>query len=536
MKDGAPRAPLWGGVRSTVSTSVVIAGSYVVCALLGLRLAIVADQVTPLYPATGIALAALLLLGWRGLPGIALGAAVVSVSLGRPGPTSVAIIVGQVLAPTITVAMLRAVRFRRDFSRARDVIAFVVVVAGGMLTSASIGVLALRGAGAISPASTLEAWSTWWAGESIGAIAFVPLILLAIARARERHGLSRTQVAELAGVTTLAVGSILLLSDGQFPTRFTILPLLVWAAWRVEQVGASFIASATITTAAYVATLPASAAQGSIATRMFVLQGLAAAATITAIALAAVIADRRIAHAHLKASGAELEERVRARTGELLRALTELERSEARLSEAQRVARIGSWEWDVIEDVATWTDEVYRIYGVPRGTPVTRESYLACVHPDDREMVEAVARRAITDQLPFACDHRVVRPDGRTVWVHSRGRVITNAGGDAVRMLGTTQDIDDRRRIEAASRHLAGNRLRRRQALELNDEVIQGLSVAAYAFHAGKVERAREAVEATLRAARTMVGELLGEVESDLPIQPGDLQREHPASVFRRVG
>jgi PAS domain S-box-containing protein len=133
----------------------------------------------------------------------------------------------------------------------------------------------------------------------------------------------------------------------------------------------------------------------------------------------------------------------------------ELARSEQRLAEAQRVAHVGSWEWDVRKDRVTWSDELYRIYGVDPATHVpTYESFLASVHDEDRAHTSAVLAKAMENVTPFVYDHRILRPDGDVRMLHTRGEVLPDPDGRAARLVGSCWDITDRweamRRAEAA--------------------------------------------------------------------------------------
>ncbi|GAA5019505.1 hypothetical protein GCM10023258_07180 [Terrabacter aeriphilus] len=112
------------------------------------------------------------------------------------------------------------------------------------------------------------------------------------------------------------------------------------------------------------------------------------------------------------------------------------------LAEAQSMAKIGSWEWDVGEDRVWWSDELYRIYGLEPGwlTP-TYDGFLAHIHPDDRALVSEAVGAAVAGKDSFEFDARIVRGSGEIVWIRGRGRVTHDADGQAVRMGGTTQDI-----------------------------------------------------------------------------------------------
>jgi len=125
------------------------------------------------------------------------------------------------------------------------------------------------------------------------------------------------------------------------------------------------------------------------------------------------------------------------------RAEADLEESRERLVEAQRIARIGSWENDLLTNDSLWSDELFHILGYELGevTP-TFETFFARVHPDDRE---AVARAMDSVELRgrFEVEHRVVHPDGSVLYVSELGEVVRDANGKAVRLFGTTQDITE---------------------------------------------------------------------------------------------
>lgn len=130
-----------------------------------------------------------------------------------------------------------------------------------------------------------------------------------------------------------------------------------------------------------------------------------------------------------------------------------LRKRESQLAEAQEVAHVGSWEWDMATNIVTWTDELYRLFCVAQGgRPITYDYYLSRVYPEDREMVNARVHRSLDTLEPYACDHRIATPDGTIRWVHSIGRVVTGHEHRPIRMVGTVQDITDRKRAEQARR------------------------------------------------------------------------------------
>lgn len=134
----------------------------------------------------------------------------------------------------------------------------------------------------------------------------------------------------------------------------------------------------------------------------------------------------------------------------------ELERYRDFLEEAQRSASIGSWEWDIDTNKVSWSDEMYRVYGLePRAMDITLEGYRRFVHADDRDMIAAVLARAIETKQPFSYVHRIIRPDGSLRWVRGRGKPVVDANGRVVRMVGSGQDITDSHRNAEAQRLLA---------------------------------------------------------------------------------
>jgi PAS domain S-box-containing protein len=130
-----------------------------------------------------------------------------------------------------------------------------------------------------------------------------------------------------------------------------------------------------------------------------------------------------------------------------------LAESERRLAEAQRVAHVGSWQWEVGSNTVSWSDELFRIYGLNKQQfDGSYEGFLSRVHPDDLEHTRAVVSQALQAVTPFIYDHRVVRPDGRTRMLHTRGEVVAGPDGQPLRLVGSCWDVTDRweasRRLE----------------------------------------------------------------------------------------
>lgn len=154
------------------------------------------------------------------------------------------------------------------------------------------------------------------------------------------------------------------------------------------------------------------------------------------------ITERKRIEAELRSQNSRIEAEVARRTAELAA-------SEARLAEAQKVARMGSWEWEVGSDSVVWSDQQYRLFGFePRACEPTYETVIERVHPDDRERHTAIVRKALSDHQPYAFDHRVVHPDGTVLTLYSLGRAVVDEKGQLQRLMGTSQDVTAQRRLE----------------------------------------------------------------------------------------
>ena len=136
--------------------------------------------------------------------------------------------------------------------------------------------------------------------------------------------------------------------------------------------------------------------------------------------------------------------------------LAELRRSQARLAAAQRIARLGHWEWDRRSDRLVSSQKVGEIFGMTPGCrEETLEAQLALVHPADREALQRCRTDAVRRLVPYGLDLRVVRPDGGLRFIHEQGEAFTGPGGEVLGLNGTVQDVTERMETEARIRFLA---------------------------------------------------------------------------------
>jgi PAS domain S-box-containing protein len=202
----------------------------------------------------------------------------------------------------------------------------------------------------------------------------------------------------------------------------------------------------------------------------------------------------------------------------------QLQASRRRLAEAQRIAKVGSWEWDLETDELTVSDELCRLFGLPLGIEMTMAQGVAeAIHADDRERVAAYLSRIRNDPSPFELEHRIVRTDGDVRTVLARGEGMVDDQGRVIRFIGTDQDITERRRADTERRRLL-NRVYeaqegqdRRLAADLHDGHVQ--SLAAIGF---KLEQARLRLGGS---GSPEVDELLWQVSKDLSTEVTSLRR-----------
>ena len=308
---------------------------YLTTAKLGLEYAVIGHTVTLLWPPSGIALAAIMIGGYRLLPGIALGALIANAGSGLPVLTLFIITLGNTLEPLCGALLLkRQKNFSVVLDKVSDVLKLVLIAAlGSTIVGASFGTLGLYAGGKIPVADFGLTWLTWWLGNGMGVIVISPVLLAGFGMARAIPSLfssNKALEAFLLIIALIVVGQTIFGNPkfaglGYFPVSLSIFPFVIWSALRFGTVGAAsvaLIASLLAINGTVQNTGPF--AVDSTMQSLILWCLFADLMAITGLILAAVNSGREKALAGLRSSYDNLEELVQKRTNQLIQTNLEL--------------------------------------------------------------------------------------------------------------------------------------------------------------------------------------------------------------------
>src|SRR5262245_16971754 len=274
---------------------------YIAAGKLGLRLAFVNASATAVWPPTGIALAAFVVLGYRIWPAILLGAFLVNVTTSGVVATSIAIAVGNTLEGIVGGYLVnRFAHGRHVFEHARDIFTYVLLACIVSTTvSATVGVTSLTLSGLAAWANYGPIWLTWWLGDAVGALMVAPVLMLWAMNPRVPWNRNRSLEVVLLCLSALFValivfGGLFRLGIEHYPLEFLMLPLIVWAAFRFGQRGAASLALGLSGIAIW-GTLAGFGpfAQESAHEALLLLQAFMGTIALTGLGVAAVVAERQ---------------------------------------------------------------------------------------------------------------------------------------------------------------------------------------------------------------------------------------------------
>lgn len=289
---------------------LAVTACYFATGQIGIQWALVREQISPLWPAAGVALAAPMLLGPRFWPGIFLGALLTNIAIGPSLATVAVISAGNTIGPMLAYAVMRRLGFRNQLDRLPDAVLLVAVGAiGGTAVSAVLGTGALVLDGALGAG---DFWSTalvWWTGDAMGVLTVTPLLLLA-PRFRLPTRVSLARWGEAIALAIVGTGAALLASTA--PAKlFVVFPVLVWAALRFRQAGA-LVCSLCVCTFTIFAAVRGHGPYGSyeLVPRMLHVQAFDATVGMTALVLSTIVLQRDRATAEITEAWFQITEMV----------------------------------------------------------------------------------------------------------------------------------------------------------------------------------------------------------------------------------
>ena len=303
----------------TVTQIAIVALSYIVVAKIGLSLDAVGGFATLVWPASGIALASLILGGFRLWPAIAIGAFTINYLTGAPIPAAVGIAIGNTTEALVAAYLLTRFGFRNSLDRVRDVLGMIIIAAGlSTLVAATIGVTTLVIFDVISPPGYSEAWKAGWIGDAIGDLLVAPFILV---WAAWKPGVWRYRIVEsIAMIAVVIATGILIFSGGPGDVargrEYMLFPPLVWAALRFGIRGS--VTAATLATAIaiiYTAFGHGPFVESDLHENLLALQTFVAICGATFLLLGASIAERQQATLELEKARENAEAANRAKSG-----------------------------------------------------------------------------------------------------------------------------------------------------------------------------------------------------------------------------
>ncbi|MDP2410954.1 MAG: MASE1 domain-containing protein [Pseudolabrys sp.] len=434
---------------ATIFLLVVVGLAYFLLARLGLQLASINPSASPIWPATGLALAAVLLGGVRVWPAILIAAfAANAVTAGTPA-TAAFIAVGNTLEAVVGGFLVMRWSGGRDtFSTPAQVVKFALIVFGAAtVISATVGVVTLCVAGLAPWANFWPIWITWWLGDAAGALVVTPVIVLwALTDLRSLNGREVRDIALALGGTVavglIAFSPLLPRSEYTSPLAFlAILPLL-WSALRRGPRDTATVALILTAFTIWATRAQAGPFAGVEQNETFVLLlTFIISVTVPSLALSADVAVRRTTEDNLRRTFSDLDQNQRQRTA--------LSDANIHLKDAQRLANLGSWSWDIPENKVVWSDQLCDIYGITRARAPTKvEDFVDFLHPDDRDKVQASIGKALESGTDFSHDERILRPDGSVRHLQSVGEVVRDDSGAPLRMLGVCLDVTEQREAQ----------------------------------------------------------------------------------------
>ena len=457
-----------GGWRYAVEVAL-LAAAYFAAAKVALLYAIPPGYATPVWPSSGIALAALLLLGYRAWPGVWLGAALVNFTVNASMPLALLIASGNTLEALVGAALVRRqVGIPYQFERSAEVVRFVAATVLAGAVAASVAIVPLAVSHSLAGADLYSNWWTWWQGDVAGMILVTPLILSWCGRGAVAW--TRRKILEASAFCLLLGLAAALIFGGNsaffdfYPMKFSMVLFVIWAAYRFSQREVTTAVAVIAVIALWDSAGGLGASSPRLNETLLVLLAFNVTLAITGLVLCAVARERGAAMEELERARLQLEARVQERTAELERANEALATDIARRVQAEQQLRASEERFrqmvvNVVDYAILMLDPEGRVIGWNAGAErimgyrideITGQHYSRFYHPEDtargkpQRMLELAAAEGRHQD-----EARHIRKDGSMFWANVVITRMLDASGNLIGYSKVTRDLTERRHAEA---------------------------------------------------------------------------------------
>lgn len=452
--------------------SLLVVASVFLAGQLGLRITDLHPPVSPVWPPTGVAFAALILLGYRIWPEILIAAFLICESASTPVKASIAISIGETVS-VLTAAYLvnRFARGIKAFETAQGVFKFVLfacVVSPVIAATICIGYL--YPAGFSQGPDKLFMWLTWWIGDGIGALLFAPFLILIFGSSH--HRLSNREALELFAMLVGLIAVCLtvfgpfsaFVHQKQLLQEWLCVPFLVWAGFRfcqLEAAGTILLMFGLAIWGTFHGYGPFVSPDSNFS--LMILAAFVAVTGTATLAIAATLSERRHVEEGLLGLQSILHETVEVKARDLTATIETLQAEVVERMVAEKALRESN---DRFEQLAATISDVFWLMDITNmrmlyispayesvwGRPCSSlysdpHSWVDAVHPDDHERALTFFDQE-TRESRYDAEYRIIRPDGEVRHIWDRGYIIRDENGRVARIAGLASDITEKKRLQ----------------------------------------------------------------------------------------